>query len=228
MLSNENKVSKYRMWKSGKQWLFGASLVAASVVAFNTQAFAEESSQILSETPSALVTAPPTVTEEIATEPVAKDTEIVVPTASAPVGPKYDPNASKDEEEKAKNYSSDNTWNDYSTETEFQNTQPVTIHYESKSSDDSYAAWIWKDSKENDKGRWENLSKEGNKHTLKVNAEQGISSFDYIIVKNADTSDSKTFGNQNDGKKVTGDMTAPVSVYTPTDIYHNENDGWYS
>ncbi|WP_425525108.1 KxYKxGKxW signal peptide domain-containing protein, partial [Streptococcus dysgalactiae] len=40
--SSETKVTKYRMWKSGKQWLFGASLVAASLLVMNTQAFADE------------------------------------------------------------------------------------------------------------------------------------------------------------------------------------------
>ncbi|WP_431979167.1 KxYKxGKxW signal peptide domain-containing protein [Streptococcus dysgalactiae] len=30
--SPETKVTNYRMWKSGKQWLFGASLVAASLL----------------------------------------------------------------------------------------------------------------------------------------------------------------------------------------------------
>lgn len=235
--SPETKVTKYRMWKSGKQWLFGASLVAASLLVMNTQAFADEAGGVTNSTqPTVAVTAPEveisgenSATAEGSKEVTAATNEaIVAPSSHNPVGPQVNADTSKDEETKATLYTANNTWNDYNKDTEFQTPQPVTIHYEAKNSDDYYAAWIWKDSKENEKGRWEKLIKEGNKHTLKVNAEIGVGAFNYILVKNADISNVRDFGSQNDSKKVTGDMTAPVSVYTPTDIYHNENDGWYS
>ncbi|MGT2914547.1 KxYKxGKxW signal peptide domain-containing protein [Streptococcus dysgalactiae] len=230
--SPETKVTNYRMWKSGKQWLFGASLVAASLLVMNTQAFADDGNPVVSESTSMLVA--PVSSENSTTPEGSKDVTaatneaIVAPSSHNPVGPQVNADTSKDEETKANLYTANNTWNDYNKDTEFQTPQPVTIHYEAKNSDDYYAAWIWKDSKENEKGRWEKLVKEGNKHLLKVNAEIGVSAFNYILVKNADISSVRDFGSQNDSKKVTGDMTAPVSVYTPTDIYHNENDGWYS
>lgn len=235
--SPETKVTKYRMWKSGKQWLFGASLVAASLLVMNTQAFADGVGGVTNSAhPTVGVTAPVgetsgenSATAEVSKEVTAATNEaIVAPSSHNPVGPQVNADTSKNEETKANLYTANNTWNDYNKDTEFQTPQPVTIHYEAKNSDDYYAAWIWKDSKENEKGRWEKLIKEGNKHTLKVNAEIGVGAFNYILVKNADISNVRDFGSQNDSKKVTGDMTAPVSVYTPTDIYHNENDGWYS
>lgn len=210
MLGKEIKVSRFKMWKSGKQWLFGASLLAASVMAFNTQVLAENIDQEGVEPNTSLVTS-------------KKKEEVILPQSQNPVGPQINSETSKDEQENAKHYSTTNNWSGY--DEEFQNSQPVTIHYESKN-DSNYAAWIWGEEKDS-KGHWENLSKEGRKHTLIVKADRGIDSFQYIIVESPSINSNNDFGH-NDANKRTKEMTAPVSVYTPTDIYHNENNNWYS
>ncbi|MCB2840627.1 alpha-amylase family glycosyl hydrolase [Streptococcus dysgalactiae] len=229
--SPETKVTNYRMWKSGKQWLFGASLVAASLLVMNTQAFADDGNPVVSESTSMLVA--PVSSENSTTPEGSKDVTaatneaIVAPSSHNPVGPQVNADTSKDEETKANLYTANNTWNDYNKDTEFQTPQPVTIHY-TGDSNASYTAWVWGDNEANkSEGRWEQFTKEqeGNKFSLKIQADKSVTSFKYIVAKNVDITKKNVFGNQD---KKTGDMTAPVSVYTPTDIYHNENDGWYS
>lgn len=229
--SPETKVTNYRMWKSGKQWLFEASLVATSLLVMNTQAFADDGNPVVSESTSMLVA--PVSSENSTTPEGSKDVTaatneaIVAPSSHNPVGPQVNADTSKDEETKANLYTANNTWNDYNKDTEFQTPQPVTIHY-TGDSNASYTAWVWGDNEANkSEGRWEQFTKEqeGNKFSLKIQADKSVTSFKYIVAKNVDITKKNVFGNQD---KKTGDMTAPVSVYTPTDIYHNENDGWYS
>lgn len=102
--SPETKVTNYRMWKSGKQWLFEASLVATSLLVMNTQAFADDGNPVVSESTSMLVA--PVSSENSTTPEGSKDVTaatneaIVAPSSHNPVGPQVNADTSKDEETK--------------------------------------------------------------------------------------------------------------------------------
>lgn len=236
--SPETKVTKYRMWKSGKQWLFGASLVAASLLVMNTQAFADGVGGVANGTGTALTTtAPAAETSGTAAQPAA--VEAVQPSQPAAMVAEV-----KTEEEmleavgeetyfhKKENAEEDKVLalkkEGDATEASKEEKKSVTIYYKPKEGDGSqYYLYVWNSgNKELDNGSSapykfmpmnSGMSTDGKKEwSYEVKPE--TSSFNYLITT------QNSWPSNGDSIKVTPkDMVAVASPTTNTNIYH----GWY-
>ncbi|WP_143927331.1 KxYKxGKxW signal peptide domain-containing protein [Streptococcus dysgalactiae] len=239
--SPETKVTKYRMWKSGKQWLFGASLVAASLLVMNTQAFADDGNQGVSEAPSVLVAPTPgedSATPEGSKEAVSETEASPQPAAMVAGSEGNSGSESSQEAPKPVALQSEAAGENLSSVVEqFKEKKPVHIHFETDDKS-TYGVWVWgsgidqQDSEKtkkailmtvNDKGVYE--------ATLQVAEDKTY--INYIIVK-AKNDGEPDWGNEGANKQ-TGNMIATVNEFADTHIYLGKDKSiesgkksWYS
>lgn len=220
--------SRFRMWKSGKKWLFGATLIAASFLGGEVQALAEE----VDTNPSALLVIPTDTSEQEqdATTIVDPNGVLTAPAvviqSSNPTGPQSspvsedvaDPGLSVGLARDAKEV--DQLTADQVVKAQ----QEVRIHYTPFNGDETpYYAWVWGDKEEyRNEGRFLELQKEdSNRRTVVLTPDKTVTSFGYILTNGNHWADQP--------RKISGEenMTAPVNNVTAVDIYHGA-DGWYS
>ncbi|WP_159720959.1 mucin-binding protein [Streptococcus halichoeri] len=224
--SPETKVTKYRMWKSGKQWLFGASLVAASLLVMNTQAFADDGNQGGSEATSTLVASTPgesSTTPEGSKEAVSETEASPQPAAMVAGSEGNSGSESSQEAPKPVALQSEAAGENLSSVVEqFKEKKPVTIYYETND-DGDYYAHVWGDiDKVNDQA-YSGTEKDGaayamqkvdggNKWKVTITPKDTATHVNYIIKKGTDWANKKT-----------GDMVATVNIFTETTVYVGED-----
>ncbi|WP_165437156.1 KxYKxGKxW signal peptide domain-containing protein [Streptococcus ruminantium] len=194
------KAKGFRMWKSGKRWVFGLGAMTAIFLCGEMQALALETpvespiSTELRSTDSGEEQPPAPKIEEDSS--VSSSVESAEESNSSFLDQAQDVTV-KDDQHQARH------------EVDVTTAKPVHIYYKPTDNGDDYYAHIWENGQA---GQDHKMTKDGDQWKVTVTPKADATFFNYIIKK----------GTGWDNKK-TGDMTATVNPYTETNIYVGDN-----
>lgn len=194
------KAKGFRMWKSGKRWVFGLGAMTAIFLCGEMQALALETpvespiSTELRSTDSGEEQPPAPKTEEDSS--VSSSVESAEESNSSFLDQAQDVTV-KDDQHQAQH------------EVDVTTAKPVHIYYKPTDNGDDYYAHIWENGQA---GQDHKMTKDGDQWKVTVTPKPDATFINYIIKK----------GTGWDNKK-TGDMTATVNPYTETNIYVGDN-----
>ncbi|MDQ8780364.1 KxYKxGKxW signal peptide domain-containing protein, partial [Streptococcus ruminantium] len=194
------KAKGFRMWKSGKRWVFGLGAMTAIFLCGEMQALALEApvespiSTELRSTDSGEEQPPAPKTEEDSS--VSSSVESAEESNSSFLDQAQDVTV-KDDQHQAQH------------EVDVTTAKPVHIYYKPTDNGDDYYAYIWENGQA---GQDHKMTKDGDQWKVTVTPKPDATFINYIIKK----------GTGWDNKK-TGDMTATVNPYTETNIYVGDN-----
>lgn len=220
----------FRMWKSGKHWLFGVAVTASVLLGGQLKTFADSpqptNSAVIEEVKAISSTVVATSGEQTGKE---NNEQEAIEKVKAVTNEQSEPTSVNTEN---KEHTTDNAVNEQIVKNAVstadkakpiaQVAQDVRIHYKPADGDTrEYYAWVWGDTAQHQTdGRFLKMENKGGECVLTVKPDADVKSFQYIIT------DKDTWEGAN---KVSGegDMTATVLKASAVDIYHGA-DGWYS
>ncbi|BBA92727.1 KxYKxGKxW signal peptide domain-containing protein [Streptococcus ruminantium] len=198
------KAKGFRMWKSGKRWVFGLGAMTAIFLCGEMQALALETpvespiSTELRSTDSGEEQPPAPKTEEDSS--VSSSVESAEESNSSFLDQAQDVTV-KDDQHQAQH------------EVDVTTAKPVHIYYKPTTDTGDYYAYVWGGGLEQS-GVDLPMTKEGDQWKVTVTPKADATFFNYIIKKG---------GKDQWNDKKTGDMTATVNPYTETNIYVGDN-----
>ncbi|MGT2828536.1 KxYKxGKxW signal peptide domain-containing protein [Streptococcus hillyeri] len=246
----DKKVTGFRMWKSGKKWLFGASVLTAISFAIGMQTVSANDAAVDSITidqsqPSAVEVSNASAGQE---EPVTSVSETeTIPAVSSQsdsevtgieITPKDNsregnsaPVSEEESTPKPRTARSVSTTESVEAPEEvtieqFVEKKPVTIHFETDAQG-PYGVWTWESGPD---GKFTPMAFNGSKHEATLQANKDKTYINYIVAK------AKDNGEPDWNNKQTSNMVATVNEFADTHVYigkdKKNNQGvsqsWYS
>ncbi|MFA9414247.1 KxYKxGKxW signal peptide domain-containing protein [Streptococcus sp. E29BA] len=218
-MAQETRTKGFRMWKSGKRWLFAIGASTAIFLGTGVQAVAQGPDELNQQT------------DQLPQHIIATDTVsnlVIEPeTNSSKHGEVLDAHLAEEDDEvdhiigddsqiPSEFLRSASPVTAVPSSVDVTTAKPVTIYYKPKQDEGDYYAYVWGDGLEQEQqGKDVQMTKEGGQYKLTVTPKKDATFFNYIIKKGTDWNSKKT-----------GDMTATVNPYTETSIY--VGDDFYS
>ncbi|WP_156805757.1 KxYKxGKxW signal peptide domain-containing protein [Streptococcus sp. S784/96/1] len=253
----DKKINGFRMWKSGKKWLFGATIITATSFIIETQTVSASSetntvsSAVVNSNsstgengsiggtpstgPESDVEAVTPKTETIATvsnDPASETAAVPMSSEGTPVAASLTPSSEDKSTPAPRSVRSASTSEPVEETKEFKIEQfsekkPVTIHFETDDNNAKYYAWVWGTGIAEQDDKFNELTNNNGKHEITLNVKPEKTYLNYIITKGQ--------GWNNGAVKQTGNMVATVNEFAPTHVYigkdKSTNSGkksWYT
>ncbi|MGT2895354.1 KxYKxGKxW signal peptide domain-containing protein [Streptococcus entericus] len=219
-MAQETRTKGFRMWKSGKRWLFAIGASTAIFLGTGVQAVAQGPDELNQQTDQLPqhITATDTVSN-LVIEPETNSSKHgeVLDAHLAEEDDEVDHIIGDDSQIPSEFLRSASPVTAVPSSVDVTTAKPVTIYYKPTQDEGDYYAYVWGDGLEqNQQGKDAQMIKEGEQYKLTVTPKKEATFFNYIIKK----------GQGWNNNKKTGDMTATVNPYTETTIY--VGDDFYS
>ncbi|MFA9492427.1 KxYKxGKxW signal peptide domain-containing protein [Streptococcus sp. E17BB] len=219
-MAQETRTKGFRMWKSGKRWLFAIGASTAIFLGTGVQAVAQGPDELNQQTDQLPqhITATDTVSN-LVIEPETNSSKHgeVLDAHLAEEDDEVDHIIGDDSQIPSEFLRSASPVTAVPSSVDVTTAKPVTIYYKPTQDEGDYYAYVWGDGLEqNQQGKEVQMTKEGEQYKLTVTPKKDATFFNYIIKK----------GQGWNNNKKTGDMTATVNPYTETAIY--VGDDFYS